>query len=166
MENLFSQFESPATTTTTTATAERPRRKRGGQFKSAKAEKSPKCAHCHKRKVKARGICEVCRFIPSVNEMYPSTSPFAKKNHIPTKNLVLPTPTDAIPGSEEKLRILCERAAAGQLLWHPSDLSLLENNDEFHRPVGGNPAALLVALAGIPVGIESDTEVDPDEDSE
>ena len=30
-------------------------------------------------------------------------------------------PTEALPGSEEKLEILCERVRRGLPLWHPED---------------------------------------------
>ena len=33
----------------------------------------------------------------------------------------LPEPTDARPGSPEKLAVLARRAAAGKELWHPDD---------------------------------------------
>lgn len=33
----------------------------------------------------------------------------------------MPEPTTARPGSEEKIRVLCERASLGQSLWHPDD---------------------------------------------
>jgi hypothetical protein len=33
----------------------------------------------------------------------------------------LPEPTDAPPGSEAKIKVLTERRAAGQQLWHPAD---------------------------------------------
>lgn len=37
-------------------------------------------------------------------------------------------PTDAPPGSEEKIRVLAERAAAGQSLHHPEDsLAIVES---------------------------------------
>lgn len=30
-------------------------------------------------------------------------------------------PTDALPGTEEKIEVLCERIRLGLPLWHPSD---------------------------------------------
>lgn len=33
----------------------------------------------------------------------------------------MPTPTDAIPGSPEKVRVLEARYLAGESLWHPLD---------------------------------------------
>ena len=35
-----------------------------------------------------------------------------------------PMPTDALPGSEEKVRVLTERARLGVSLWHPLDARL------------------------------------------
>ena len=35
--------------------------------------------------------------------------------------LVEPEPTDARPGSEAKLQVLCERARLNQSLWHADD---------------------------------------------
>src|SRR5262249_59341986 len=36
----------------------------------------------------------------------------------------LPEPTDALPGTPEKVRVLEERARLGQALWHPLDAKL------------------------------------------
>jgi hypothetical protein len=33
----------------------------------------------------------------------------------------MPRPTSALPGTDEKLAILIERASQGQELWHPLD---------------------------------------------
>lgn len=41
----------------------------------------------------------------------------------PSGRHIPPEPTDAKPGSEEKIRVLCERASLGQVLWHPLDNS-------------------------------------------
>jgi hypothetical protein len=35
-----------------------------------------------------------------------------------------PVPTDALPGSDEKVRVLTERARLGVALWHPLDARL------------------------------------------
>lgn len=48
--------------------------------------------------------------------------------HIP------PEPTDARPGSEEKILILCERASLGQALWHPLDNSCAIKRPDPARP--------------------------------
>jgi hypothetical protein len=43
---------------------------------------------------------------------------FADRGYCPTPPVV---PTEALPGSDEKVRTLIERAHSGQGLWHPSD---------------------------------------------
>lgn len=39
-------------------------------------------------------------------------------------------PTDALPGSAEKLRVMAERAERGEALFHPSDARLLPHHEE------------------------------------
>lgn len=39
----------------------------------------------------------------------------------PVMDLPLPRPTKAAPGTEEKIRVLAQRFARGQQLWHPND---------------------------------------------
>jgi hypothetical protein len=61
-----------------------------------------------------------------VREQYPSTSKYARRgvgNFCGTAPLP-PAPTSAVPGSEEKIAILEERARNRQSLWHPDDLTL------------------------------------------
>lgn len=41
--------------------------------------------------------------------------------YLDNPELADPEPTAAPPGSREKLAILCQRADAGQDLWHPDD---------------------------------------------
>jgi hypothetical protein len=61
-----------------------------------------------------------------VRELYPSTSKFARRG-VANFNGAAPLPdsgTDAPPGSEEKIRVLIERASKKQALWHPDDVTL------------------------------------------
>lgn len=83
------------------------------------------CRHCQKvRSNRPRGLCWSCYYRPGVREMYPSTSKFARrgvedyygKSKLPEK------PTAALPGSEEKIAILAERARMKQSLFHPDDV--------------------------------------------
>lgn len=82
------------------------------------------CRHCQKtRSNRPRGLCWTCYYTPGVRELYPSTSKFARRG-VGNFNGTAPlpdVPTDAPPGSEEKIRILMERAAKRQALWHPKD---------------------------------------------
>ena len=81
------------------------------------------CRHCQKVKSnRPRGLCWSCYYRPGVRDQYPSTSKFARrgvrdfcgKSH-------LPEPTDATPGTPEKVAVLMDRARLGLSLWHPHD---------------------------------------------
>ena len=84
----------------------------------------PMCRHCQKvRSNRPRGLCWSCYYTAGVRELYPSTSKFA---HRGVGNFcgTAPLPdhaTDAVPGSEEKIMILIERAEKCQSLFHPDD---------------------------------------------
>lgn len=84
------------------------------------------CRHCQKVKSnRPRGLCWSCYYSPGVRDLYPSTSKFARRgvgNN--NKGAELPEPTDALPGTPEKVVVLEERARLGQCLWHPLDARL------------------------------------------
>lgn len=54
--------------------------------------------------------------------MYPSTSKFGRRG-AGSCGYALPEPTEALPGSPEKMAVLEERARRGLALWHPGDNS-------------------------------------------
>jgi hypothetical protein len=58
--------------------------------------------------------------------MYPSTSKYARRGvgDFNGQTKLATQPTKALPGSEEKVAILAERARLGQSLWHPQDARL------------------------------------------
>jgi hypothetical protein len=82
------------------------------------------CRHCEKTPAnRPRGLCWSCYYTPGVRELYPSAcvrgiEDFLGKAPLP------PAPTDALPGSPEKVAILEERARRRQALWHPDDAPL------------------------------------------
>jgi hypothetical protein len=84
----------------------------------------PMCRHCQKvRSNRPRGLCWTCYYTPGVRDLYPSTSKFARRgvgNFCGTAPLP-DAATDAVPGTEEKILILMERAAKRQALFHPAD---------------------------------------------
>jgi len=86
----------------------------------------PMCQHCQTtRSNRPRGLCWTCYYTPRVRRLYPSTSKFARRgvgNFCGTAPLP-EFPTEAQPGSEEKIRILIKRAAKRQALFHPADNS-------------------------------------------
>src|SRR5438876_918710 len=82
------------------------------------------CQHCQQAKIsRPRRLCWACYYKPGVRDLYPSTSKFGRRgvgNFC--GNAPLPAfPTDALPGSLEKMAVLEERARLRQSLWHPDD---------------------------------------------
>ena len=84
------------------------------------------CRHCQKVKSnRPRGLCWSCYYSPGVRDLYPSTSKFARRGvGVGNRRSVLPEPTNALPGTPEKVAVLEERARMGQCLWHPLDARL------------------------------------------
>lgn len=85
------------------------------------------CRHCQKVKPnRPRGLCWSCYYRPGVRDMYPSTSKFARRgiSDFTGGTSLAAQPTSAMPGSEEKVAILAERARLGLSLWHPGDATL------------------------------------------
>lgn len=82
------------------------------------------CRHCGRPKVnRPRGLCWSCYWTPGVRDLYPSTSKYARRSMRDFYgNHRLPeTPTNADPGSEEKLRVMEGRCRLGVSLFHPRD---------------------------------------------
>jgi hypothetical protein len=85
------------------------------------------CRHCNRVKSnRPRGLCWSCYYTPGVREQYPSTSKFARRGitDFNGRTALAAQPTDALPGSEEKVAVLAERARLGLSLWHPQDATL------------------------------------------
>jgi hypothetical protein len=81
------------------------------------------CRHCQRvPSNRPRGLCWSCYYTPGVRDLYPSTSKFARRGVGDFNGqAALPEPTDAPPGSPEKVAVLAQRARLGQALWHPRD---------------------------------------------
>jgi hypothetical protein len=82
------------------------------------------CRHCHARQVgRPRGLCWDCFFTPGVRELYPPTDKSSRRGVGNVRGAApLPAePTSTLPGTEEKVRVLEQRAARGEELWHPLD---------------------------------------------
>lgn len=82
------------------------------------------CQHCDRNPVqRSRGLCWSCFYSPGVRERYPPGHRY--RRGIGTTRKRLPCePTDAIPGTPEKIRVLMERVARGEELFHEEDASL------------------------------------------
>jgi ribosomal protein L37E len=82
------------------------------------------CRHCGRQRVnRPRGLCWTCYYTPSIRARYASTSKFARRGIADIANgAAKPSEaTGALPGTDEKLRILSERAERHESLWHPLD---------------------------------------------
>lgn len=76
-----------------------------------------------------RGLCWHCWKNKNIRVQYPPVSAWGARGHKDRPAGVgrpLPTPTDALPGTAEKIEVLRERARKGQLLAHPDDAKLPE----------------------------------------
>jgi hypothetical protein len=85
------------------------------------------CRHCQKvRSNRPRGLCWSCYYRPGVRDMYPSTSKYARRgvSDFNGKTALAAEPTEALPGTPEKVAVLMERARLGLSLWHPHDATL------------------------------------------
>jgi hypothetical protein len=80
-------------------------------------------------------LCWGCYYTPGVRDLYRSTSKYASKRvGLGYARGRLPdSPTSARPGSEEKIRVMMERAARRESLFRPDDapldMSLLAGKD-------------------------------------
>jgi hypothetical protein len=86
------------------------------------------CRHCDRRPVaRSRGLCWSCFYTPTVRDRYPPLSTQNRGLGMGRKRLPC-EPCDAIPGTPEKIRVLMERAARGQELFHEHDAGLLSSS--------------------------------------
>lgn len=83
-----------------------------------KARPATPCVHCGVMGTRPRGLCWRCHNQPEVRKLYRA----ATDNGVPyTGGSRRGEPTNALPGTEEKIRVLEERAAKGLALFHPQD---------------------------------------------
>jgi hypothetical protein len=85
------------------------------------------CRHCQKVKSnRPRGLCWSCYYTPGVRDQYPSTSKFARRGvgNFNGRFKMPSCPTNALPGTPEKVAVLEERARQGVALWHPLDAGM------------------------------------------
>lgn len=77
------------------------------------------CRHCEREDLcKKRGLCKRCYNNPRIRKRYPVPAKYVEYTTVPN----LPDePTQAQPGSEEKMQILERRMRAGTQLFHPMD---------------------------------------------
>ena len=77
------------------------------------------CRHCNRTVARRpRGLCSHC--YNTVRDLYPSASKFSRRG-VDAATRPPDAPTDARPGTPEKVAALERRAALGQHLWHDND---------------------------------------------
>ena len=98
----------------------------------------PNCQHCHTGKVnRPRQLCWACYYSPGVRDRYPSTSKYAHRGVGNFTGIPFACePTDAGPGTPEKMEVLAERARMRQRLWHPLDAEYVGEPKPIPRSVG------------------------------
>ncbi|MFO0966809.1 MAG: hypothetical protein U0793_14650 [Gemmataceae bacterium] len=82
------------------------------------------CRHCHEAVIcRPRRLCWGCYYAREVRELYPPTSKYARRGPgVGVFLAPLPAfPTDALPGTPEKIAELERRALMRQALFHPGD---------------------------------------------
>jgi hypothetical protein len=82
------------------------------------------CRHCEQATIsRPRKLCWTCFYTPGVRDLYPATSKFGRRGpgNFFGKAQLPPFPTQAMPGSPEKIALLEQRANARQQLFHPLD---------------------------------------------
>lgn len=87
------------------------------------------CRHCSESPIsRPRRLCWSCYYKPGVRERYPPVSKYGRRGEGNFyRNAPLPAfPTDAHPGTPEKIAVLAERVRLKQSLWHPDDATLVE----------------------------------------
>jgi hypothetical protein len=82
------------------------------------------CRHCQQAPIsRPRKLCWSCYYTPGVRDLYPTTSKFGRRGVANFYGRApLPAfPTQALPGSPEKVALLIQRAQQRQELFHPDD---------------------------------------------
>ena len=80
----------------------------------------PMCRHCQRAKInRPRGLCWCCYYRPDVRDLYPAA--VVRGEGLQGDSVRDPEPTAALPGTEERLRILAERVARKESLFHSQD---------------------------------------------
>ena len=81
------------------------------------------CRHCGLWRLnRRRQLCFECYANREIRDRYPSTSIHARRGAGIGRHGSLPTkPTEALPKSEQKIRVMIGRAMRGESLFHPND---------------------------------------------
>lgn len=91
------------------------------------------CRYCGEAPVnRPRGLCWGCFYRPGVRQLFPTLSKFGRRGVADFYGRgSFGEPTDALPGTPEKVEVMVERARLGQQIFHPDDAEL----DVDHHPL-------------------------------
>lgn len=83
-----------------------------------------RCIHCRRCKIRYRGLCWGCGKNPALFDLYPRKLSVLSRHepHGPVPKMP-ENPTDARPGSEQKIQVMNQRFARGEAVFHPDDLT-------------------------------------------
>jgi len=81
------------------------------------------CQHCNvKFSNRPRQLCFKCYYTPGVRDLYPTIGIYSRRGVLDFFGEAnKPEPTETLPGSDEKLEVLIQRARLKQELWHADD---------------------------------------------
>lgn len=80
------------------------------------------CRHCGEANIDRRGLCRRCYRSPSIRKMYRKLESFGRRGSgLDNKTRAASKPTNALPGTLEKIAVLESRAHRNESLWHPLD---------------------------------------------
>ncbi len=82
------------------------------------------CLHCDRdRGLSGRNLCSTCYYQLEIRNRYPLVLAHGYSGDVDFNGLPPPaeSATGALPGTEEKIAVLAERAAQRRALWHPED---------------------------------------------
>lgn len=92
-----------------------------------RSQAQPWCKHCGKVGLtRSRGLCYACYQNYEIRKQYGSYTkvPFGSEFNLDSRSRPLPLPdqpTEAVPGSEQKVAIMEQRLQSGRSIFHPHD---------------------------------------------
>ena len=76
------------------------------------------CRHCEKRQIdRARALCSTCYCNSDIRNLYPPAMRSLAKRDTSYQSV----PTEALPGTADKMLVMQDRASHGVDIFHPKD---------------------------------------------
>lgn len=101
------------------------------------------CAHCKRvLSIAARGLCSKCHREPAIRDKHePQTDGTGRRGLCDAYGTKLATfPTQELPGTPKKMKVMEQRAERGESVFHPLDAKWGQAADEEPLPVTKNKA--------------------------